>query len=172
MFDEGAKARFASLFSKNGDDECWPWLGQVIKKDGRGIFWFDGKRMLAPRYALSAIDGVIRPPSTFACHTCDNPNCVNPKHLWWGDAKKNSVDASSKGRVRGQSITHCKRGHELSGENAAPNNGGSGRKCRICQRMHNRAYETRSDAHAKKMERQRKRRAVKKAALSEARDAE
>ena len=33
------------------------------------------------------------------CHTCDNRKCVNPSHLWLGNAKSNGIDASKKGRT-------------------------------------------------------------------------
>jgi hypothetical protein len=32
-----------------------------------------------------------------ACHHCDNPSCVNPKHLYWGSHKQNARDASQRG---------------------------------------------------------------------------
>ena len=40
------------------------------------------------------------PPSMCVLHTCDNPPCVNPKHLFIGSQKDNIADAHSKGRMR------------------------------------------------------------------------
>ncbi len=46
------------------------------------------------KISLDSIKGLV------IMHLCDNPSCVNPKHLKLGTAKENSLDCVNKGRCR------------------------------------------------------------------------
>ncbi len=74
-------------------ETCWLWVGHVDKK-GYGRF---AKNSLAHRYSFQLWNGAI-PDGLCVCHFCDNPPCVNPKHLWLGTRADNIRDMWSKGR--------------------------------------------------------------------------
>lgn len=118
---------------------CWEWTG---RKNIHGYGWLvavelkgDRSRRieLAHRAMWFAKHGPI-PAGMFICHSCDNPGCVCPDHLFLGTPKDNAIDMASKGRWNSQykiPPTHCKRGHEFSERNTRIN--GSGKRiCRAC----------------------------------------
>lgn len=81
----------------NGPNACWPWTGGTAKK-GYGNFKVASYVTIrASRFAY-AVTNKRDPGKLFTCHTCDNPPCCNPAHLWLGDTKANSHDMVKKGR--------------------------------------------------------------------------
>ncbi len=69
---------------------CWDGYGQVSH---------EGKTMKAHRVSWSVTNGPI-PPGMMVLHKCDVRSCVEPSHLFLGDAKLNMADMVSKGRDR------------------------------------------------------------------------
>lgn len=56
------------------------------------------------RYGYYLLHGKF--PKNLACHTCDNPICCNPHHIFDGTGSENSKDMTSKGRGALQRLDH------------------------------------------------------------------
>lgn len=64
---------------------------------GYGVIREDGKTKYAHRIAYELFKGTI-PDNTCVIHLCDNPQCLNPKHLILGNHQNNMWDMVSKKR--------------------------------------------------------------------------
>jgi len=79
------------------DSNCWSWTGSK-DRNGYGVFGHHrNKQLRAHRAAYEFHVGAI-PTGMFVCHSCDNPSCINPKHLFVGTAKDNTQDMIKKQR--------------------------------------------------------------------------
>jgi len=100
--DIGDPARFWDRVERRSDDECWLWLGAKTKH-GYGNFQRGpkkGKRkFFSHRVAYALANGGKLPNHLMILHTCDNPACCNPKHLFVGSQFDNMRDAAKKGRL-------------------------------------------------------------------------
>lgn len=85
--------RFRDKYIQGGFDECWIWTAAHVRN---GYGRFDNKP--AARVAWELAYGIIIPDGLLACHSCDNPPCVNPRHIFLGDSQTNHDDMVIKGR--------------------------------------------------------------------------
>ena len=82
---------------------CINWTGAT---NGRyGITCVRGKHAYAHRASLEIKLGRKIKTGLFSCHTCDNPKCVNPEHLYEGTQEENMSDAVLRGHVWWRKLT-------------------------------------------------------------------
>jgi hypothetical protein len=83
--------------TSGGGNSCWPWVG-ARNRFGYGTLGIGGgKTSLAHREVWRLIIGAI-PPGMCVCHSCDNPACCRPSHLFLGTPLDNARDKELKGR--------------------------------------------------------------------------
>lgn len=90
--------RFWPRVNKRGPEDCWEWTGQR-HPSGYGTIKVAGMMRGAHRVAWELSHGTI-PAGLFVCHSCDNPPCCNPAHLFLGTSADNTRDSTAKGRHR------------------------------------------------------------------------
>lgn len=88
-----SKSDFWSQVKKGSADECWPWQGKKMGNRNYGVFGKELAHRHAYKIAFTPFNAEL-----CVCHTCDNPICVNPFHLWQGTQTDNLKDMWAKGR--------------------------------------------------------------------------
>lgn len=78
---------------------CWEFQGSRTE-GGYGKVRDSGRSRPAHRVVFTELNGPL-PSDIYVCHTCDNPPCCNPAHLFAGTATDNNRDRQAKGRTRG-----------------------------------------------------------------------
>lgn len=113
---------------------CWEFQGfRHPTKLPYGETSYRGKSWRAHRLAYFLTNGSI-PEGMVVCHSCDNPPCCNPEHLFIGTSSENKRDSVRKRRDRQTRKSTCPRGHAYDFSNVRTR----WRRCRKCDRVRER----------------------------------
>ncbi len=77
-------------------DGCWTY--KRVSQRGYGKIRANGKHLRAHRLSWEMANGPI-PVGLLVCHSCDNPSCIRPDHLFLGTNADNAADRNAKGRT-------------------------------------------------------------------------
>lgn len=91
------KEQFNARWTPEPFSGCWIWTRGGTRY---GSLRINKRKEQAHRVAWQIYKGEI-PAGLWVLHTCDNPFCVNPGHLFLGTHKDNMRDMKNKRRGRG-----------------------------------------------------------------------
>jgi hypothetical protein len=97
-------------------DGCWRWTGSNHRGYGQFRSHFrEGPNLLAHQYSYMIHKGNYE-KGLYICHTCDNPSCVNPDHLYAGTHSQNMQDMHRRGRAGWQYSANNRHAAKLTPE--------------------------------------------------------
>jgi hypothetical protein len=87
------------LFARSKINDLTGCLEWTAGKDrsGYGRLWYNKQNSTAHTVAFQAWVGDI-PEGMQVLHSCDNPGCIHPEHLWLGTHDDNMADKAKKHR--------------------------------------------------------------------------
>lgn len=130
---------------RSGD--CIVWV-RTKDQHGYGMVSLEGKNRRAHRVAWVGTHGQDIPEGLTLDHLCRNRACVNPEHLEPVTHRENILRGENHVAVRA-AMTHCPKGHPLSGDNLDRWNAEQGkRRCRACVNENARNYRARKAVSA------------------------
>lgn len=94
--EDPPEVRLLDGLVRNPVTGCWVWTGSKLRK-GYGNLWVIDRIVRAHRYSYTLFCGSI-PDGMKVLHSCDNPPCCRPDHLFLGNDLDNARDRDSKGR--------------------------------------------------------------------------
>lgn len=114
---------------------CWEWRAAPADRAGHvAVTGSIRKHEYAHRLAWMLYTTDPIPPGICVCHTCDNPPCCNPAHLFLGTPLENMRDMWAKGRGPRQRWLLDKCGHPYRRSES-----GNGLRCLVCAEARTRA---------------------------------
>lgn len=93
------RSRLASKSRLDTHTGCLEWTGTCSTNTGYGRTSYRGKPAYVHRCAAILYLSFVPNPGMFVLHSCDNPRCFNPDHLFIGTQADNMRDATLKGRM-------------------------------------------------------------------------
>lgn len=174
MKDQALYDKMVKRVSIDPATGCWNWTGFVHSYRKYPGNRYGGVTVYSPvtkkcraytthRAMWLAIHGEPE-KGKCVCHTCDNPICLNPEHLWLGTRRENTMDMVKKNRHHLKKKTHCKRGHILYGDNLFTDSRGY-RHCNECCKLRQRV-KWHSDPAFRERQRLRRRERYARARIS------
>ena len=88
---------------------CWWWL-KSKNELGYGKAYYQGKQYKAHRIVYELMTGIKPPDHLVSDHLCNNPSCVNPKHIEF-------VTQGENARRMSERMKTCRKGHSRGKEN-------------------------------------------------------